>query len=1043
MSVTVEITEYGDAAHTALANFVAHHKETDPLRPLTVVVSSNYIGIAARRALAARKGVAAVTFLTPYRLAESLGSSRVVATGKRPVSDPVLAGAVRAELSREPGRFEGVHTHPTTERSLVGAHRVLSEVPASALKAISQQSNRVADVVRVYNAVNQAIETNHSNEQDLVEAAVEAISEGAFTFVPQTPVVVFLPQRTTANQIRLLRTLGEKHELHIIAGASGVAAADKPVRQTVEALGARWSPLSSITAPTANRALSVSDADDEVRHALREVVQAAIDGIPFNRCAVLYGSANPYARIIADTFDAAEIEWFGQSVRTAESSLMGRALLDMLALGDHDFSRHDVFAWLASAPVRDPENGYIPVAAWERASRSAGVVSGLNQWRDRLVRFVDDLNADAERFDGDEDNQWRVDLYRSQTEHATALASFVERLVTDLQYEGKQSWSDIADWCRKLLRSYFGTKQSREGWPAHEQKAANIVNDTIEQIGDLDGVDPNPSVEAFRRALELQLSDKQLSHGTFGQGVLVGPVSLGIGLELDQIIVLGLAEGSLPARSLDDPLLPDRIRSKTVPHLQTRTDKTHDTHRALLAVMAAANHTLFTFPRGDLRQSAQRTPSRWLLDTCEAFDGVRPAAETLGRDTGVWLTEVPSFVAGLRSTTFPAHLQEYDMRAILDWSDEAKDIFKAPPVQQRKELRQAVDQINGRRSARFTRFDGNIREGIDSSAVEYLETHGQVTSAARLELWAKCPHAYFVRYILGVESVEDPEEQYRTGPLEFGKLVHKVLERWISELIANGALKDPNSELSDEDLDRLKEIGTEEAQGLESRGYAGRLIYWTRDTQLFLDDLVKFSKFDAEKRSTNASIPIELELGFGLPTGSQEAVTIDLGTGRTVDLRGAVDRVDEDAAGNLFVIDYKTGSTRTFNKLDEDPIQGGTRLQLLLYALAAQQILARENVSVDGAYWFVTSKGEFKELGYPITAELKKKGLSTVSKIIDGIESGLFPAHPAKPEFRPFVDCKFCEPDGLGLSYQHADWLRKSQDRALLPYIEMIGEDHV
>ncbi|NIR39322.1 MAG: hypothetical protein GWN79_18210, partial [Actinobacteria bacterium] len=96
MSPVVQITPYGPAAHEALAALIEELKGTDPLAPVTVVVGSNQLGVAARRALGRRRGVAAVTFLTPYRLAELLGAARVAGEGRRPVSTPVVAGAVRA-----------------------------------------------------------------------------------------------------------------------------------------------------------------------------------------------------------------------------------------------------------------------------------------------------------------------------------------------------------------------------------------------------------------------------------------------------------------------------------------------------------------------------------------------------------------------------------------------------------------------------------------------------------------------------------------------------------------------------------------------------------------------------------------------------------------------------------------------------------------------------------------------------------------------------------------------------------------------------------
>ncbi|MCY3850702.1 MAG: PD-(D/E)XK nuclease family protein [Acidimicrobiaceae bacterium] len=1043
MPITLETTGYGDSAHAALASAVARSKQGNPLSPVSIIVRSNYMGIAARRALG-RQGAAAVAFLTPYRLAELLGSAAVAALGKKPISTPVLAGAVRAVLSREPGRFEGVHNHPATEKALLKAYRTLSEIQPSTLRNLSGASARAADVVRVYHAVNSEIEDEYSNEQDLVDAAIEAIRVGGPTSEGLGPAILFLPQRMGVNQTRLLSALGAQRRLHIIAAVSGTPEADAPVQLAVEQIGGEWPPLptASNKTPTADRALSVSDADDEVRHAVRSIIDASLQGTPFNRCAVLYGSHEPYARMISDAFDAAGIEWFGQSVRNTESSLLGRALLGMLKLGDHDFSRHDVCAWLASAPVRRPDNRPVPAAAWERVSRAAGVVSGLDQWSSRLARLVEDSNADAARFERNEDSEWRVQRLRNDGAHASELAEFIAKLADDLHPGSQKSWSATARWCRRLIRAYLGGKESREDWPTHEQRAAERVDAAVLKIGDLDGIDPNPSPAAFRRALELQLGDDLGLQGAFGHGVLVGPVDLGVGLELDRVIVLGLAEGTMPSRRRDDPLIPDHVRIAAGPGLPTRTEQAQDAHRALLAVMAAAKHTIFTFPRGDLRKNAHHSPSRWLLDTCEARDGVRPSAEDLAPSTGDWLVEVPSFIAGLRSISFPAHNQEYDMRAVLDWVEDGHSIFDSKPVVQRRELRRGVDLIASRRSNRFTRFDGNLKHSLSAAEQESLKARVEVTSASRLELWARCPHAYFVRHVLGVNPVEDPEEQYRISPLELGKLFHLVLERWIEEARADKVLPAANKPWNVREVNRLIEIGVEEARRLEQRGLVGRAIYWQRDKQIFLDDLGKFTRFDFEQRFDRGASSIASELQFGLPASDHAAVTIALPNGRTVRLRGAIDRVDGHTEGDLLVIDYKTGSSRNYQNLDDDPLGNGTSLQLLLYALAARQLLNRPNALTSGAYWFVTRKGGFESHGYAITPELEADGLGTVADIIDGIESGLFPAHPAHPQFRPWIDCHFCEPDGLGLSHQYSDWLRKSSDPEMDPYLKISGEAH-
>ena len=1047
MSISVTTTPYGPRAHSELAASIDRHRGHNRLQPVSVIVPSNHVGIAARRALGRSRGIAAVTFLTPYRLAELLGAPGAAATGRQPVSTPVLAGAVRAVMAADPGQFAGVEQHPATERSLVRAHRSLSEVPPAGLRRLESTSPRTADVVRIHRAVRQRLSERFSDEQDLVEAAIAALDADAPVLAELGPAILFLPQQLTTSQARLLEAFADRNPLLVLAGVTGVADADASVRKAVEAIGAEW-PSSPDNAPpqlVATRALTVSDADDEARHAVRAVLDAARRGVPLERCAILYNTPDPYARLVSDALDAADVDWFGSSVRTADASLLGRSLLALLALPDHDLSRHDVAAWLAGAPVRGTDNRPAPVAAWERASRSAGVVRGLDQWTRRLGRLSDDLEADATRLHDDDQQAWRVARLKREAEHARDVAAFMAQLAADLEPGSRSSsWSGLASWCRRLVRTYLGGESLRGRWPAEEKAAARRIDAAIDRLADLDGIDPNPNASAFRRALELQLADDLGRHGSFGNGVLVANVRLAIGLELDTVVVLGLAEGSFPMRRRDDPLLPDRARGGVAPDLPLSTEAVHDDHRALLAVMAAAGEVIFSFPRGDLRHNTERAPSRWLLDSVEARDGVRPSAADLNRLTGDWLTEVPSFIAGLRSSAFPAHDQEYDVRALLDRAEAGKAIRTHPLVDLRPALRRGIDLFEARLSPRFTRFDGNLASDGDlrGVALPAPTDPDQVTSATRLESWAACPHAYFLHHVLRVDPVEDPEEQYRISPLTLGSLVHDVLDRWIGEALSSGELPAPGAPWADTDIERLLVLAGAEADRLQARGMVGRRVYWQRDRQVLMTDLREFAQFDHARRSAHGSTPLATEMLFGMPGADTPAVALRLPDGRVLTIRGAIDRVDETHRGELAVIDYKTGSSLSFRGLSaDDPTPGGAHLQLVLYSLAVREILGRPRAPTRGDYWFVTRKGRFDTIGYWVTPEVEAATLTVVSRIVDGIAAGLFPQHPAVPKFRPWIDCQYCEPDGLGLAHQYADWLRVQDDPELVGYLAVSGAD--
>ena len=1065
MTVDLVTTAYGPPAHEALAAAVARAKGGDPLAPVTVVVPNHYVGLAARRALGRRQhngigGIAAVAFHTPYDLAERLGGAEMAAEGRRGVTMTVIAAAVRTVLRRDPGHFRGVETHPATERALTRAHRELSELTDGQLRALAAQSPRAADVVRIHQQVAADLEAGFSNEQQLSRAAVAAVRAEPSAAARQLgPMIVFLPQRITDSQAGLLRAVGEATDTTIVAGATGAEDADAAVVASVGRLGAELGdparPGGRGQARATVEALSVSDADDEVRHAVRAVVDAARAGTPLGRCAIVYGVESPYVRLISDALDAAGIPRCGATSRTVETSLLGRSLLDMLALRDRGFSRRVVMAWLAGAPVSvrrpDPDadgggpdgeagdgpaarHGWqgVPSAAWEREARAARVESGIDSWRRRLTRYAEDCTAEADHHAADEEQAWRGDRHRRSAERSLELLSFVEELHADLDPRpAPRTWAELAGWCQKLIQKYLGGRL-RRNWPDEERQMAERVDRAVSRLGDLDGTDDEPSVAAFGRSLRLELEGAKHRHGRLGTGVLVGPVDLALGVELDLAVVCGMAEGTFPARRNDDALLPDRERLVAGGDLPARADRPGDDHRALLAVVAAAERSLLLHPRGDLRRAADRSPSRWLTE--EAGDA----------------QEVPSFVAGLRRTGFPAHAQEYDTRCVLDWHDARtrtasgwSELAQIPGVRQRPELLRGIELRRARMSSRLTRFDGNLAAGdLRGAVLAHPASASEATSASRLEMWAGCPHAYFMRHVLRVEAVDDADDDHRISPLERGSLVHRILERWLAEAIAEGAVPAPGARWPESWRAHLLAVGEQDCDRLAARGLVGRRLYWDHDRRQILADLVRFLDFDDEQRAHYGSQPAAVELGFGMPHSASGPVSVEIGNGRSVSVRGSIDRVDATPHGGLLVVDYKTGSADAYRKLGpDDPTLGGHRLQLVLYDLAARSLLdIADTAHGHGAYWFVSTKGQFSDVGYATNAA-RQQVLGAVNTIVDGVGDGLFPLHPDEPVWRPWVPCGYCDPDGMGTRDQWRDFQRKRDDPALARYLDLVDPD--
>jgi hypothetical protein len=1049
VAIELRTTAYGEPAARALHHAVAEAKAGDPLAPVTVVVPSNHVGVASRRLLASGAlgpvagrgvGVAAVTFLTTYRLAELLGAVSLAATGRRPVSTPVLAAAMRAELAAEPGLFAPVAEHPATEAALVATYRELRDCSPGALDALARQGRRAAEVVRLHRAVRARLARAWSDEEDLLQAATTIAAAGGADALGA--VVVHLPQRLTQHAARLLSALGAQLPVTVVAGLTGIAGADAEVRGSLDRLGLAVPPAAAEdeegalpVAVDRTALVTASDADEEVRAAVRAVVDAARSGSRLDRIAVLHASPQPYARLAHDQLRAAGIRTNGAAVVPLSGRIAGRTILDLLALPMADFRRQDVFTWLSAAPILH-EGRWAPTTAWERLSREAAVVAGRFDWDHHLTRLADAAEARAGELEADdEEPEWKAHQERQRAARARSLRTFVLDAIDDLgrAARGTRRWSEHASWARRRLHALLGPATRRGGdhdaWPEPERRAAERVEQAIDRLGALDDVEEPVALEVFTRTLEVELESDLGRVGRFGDGVLVGSVEMGIGLDLDLVVVLGMAEGSFPATVRDDSLLPDRERRAGGDELPLRAHRVDRQHRQLVASLAGARQQLLCIPRGDLRRSAERMPSRWALDAATqlAATGTRWWSRDLLDGRAPWLGHVASFDAGLRHLRVPATEQEHRLRALLAEGgalDRTTDDVTA----------RGAALLAGRRSARFTRYDGNLAGQPVPSPVD------RPTSPTRLERWATCPHAHLVQDLLQAGPVENPEDALMITPIDKGSLVHEALERFLLEVLARPAERRPGSAApwSTDDHRLLEEIGSALCDTYEARGLTGRPLYWRRDRRRILDDLAWFLVEDSRWRGATGTTPLAVELGFGFDDGLA-AVAVPLPDGRSLAVRGKVDRIDLGDDGHLVVLDYKTGKSDRFRKLSGDnPVVGGTKLQLPIYGLAARQHQGRPDAPVRAEYWFVTTRGGFERPGYDITDEVLEATRTTLGEIVDGIEHGVFAPRPALVGSTSiFVDCEICDPDGLGTVELRKAWERKRHDPALARYAQL------
>jgi len=1034
-----------------LRSAISAAKGADPLAPVSVVVSSNYVGVATRRLLGSGRlgpvcdrgiGLAAVSFLTVYRMAELLGSARLAGAGRRPVSTPVIAAALRASLAERPGIFAPVSAHAATETALIAAYRELRDLSEGALDALARRSDRAADVVRLHRASRARLVPDWYDEEDLIDSAVETLRADDSALRGLGAVVVYLPERLSRHGGTLLRTIGERGDLVVVAGRTGDARADSEVELSVRrivgddvgSLSQDIDPLGVVDAER-TRIVTVSDCDEEVRVAVRAVVDAARAGTPLDRIAILHASPEPYARLAHEQLTAAGIALNGAAVMPLTARVAGRTLLQLFALPESGFRREDVFAWLAGARLRR-DGGAIPVTAWERLSRDAGVVGGRGDWDLRLSTLSDDLDATARRDEADPDApEWRAGSSREKAARARDLRAFVLGLIDDLAEAAARPrpWGERVAWARRHLADLFGSERRRTTWPMAEQKAAERVERALDRLAGLDAVEETVALDVFTRTIELELEADLGRVGRMGEGVLVGSIAMGVGLDLDLVVILGLAEGLFPSPTHDDSLLPDHEREVTGDELPLRAGSVERQHRQLLAALAGASRHVLCVPRGDLRRNIERVPSRWVLEIASALAGERWWSDDLLTADRPWLEHVASFDGGLRHMAFPASEQEHRLRLLMGQGStrlSGRALSRAGDAT----LDAGGAVVAARRSDHFTRFDGNLAGLAVPSPAD------TPTSATRLEAWAGCPFAYLLQSILRVEEVENPEDQLQISPRDWGSLVHEALELFIADVLARPAADQPapTEPWSAADRVRLMEIGETICARYEAHGQTGRAVFWKRDKKRILADLDRFLRADSDHRAAHGTRPVAAELAFGLAHSDLPTIAIPLPDGRSVHFRGLADRVDVSDDGTIHVVDYKTGGSGGYGDLSEDnPDAQGQRLQLAVYGQAARVLRSAPDAPVIAEYWFVSTRGKFDRIGYRVTDDVLDKVGATIGTMVAGIEAGVFPHYPTASSTSPFVECPSCDPDGLGVADLRRAFEAKASDPAMAVFVDL------
>ncbi|MBN1884124.1 MAG: PD-(D/E)XK nuclease family protein [Candidatus Krumholzibacteriota bacterium] len=924
---------------------VARLRAEDRLRPLTVVAGSNRLGAALeRRAARARGGLANVRFLT-FR--DLVGRNAPVGDAPHPMAGRVVAEEI---LSRQ---LDGGPVFPASfAETLVRTFDDLAEggcdaAEARRLTGRPEPGNRAREALRLYADWREQLAAIGADDHGRFEVAAAGIAEAGI----DGPVVFYGFYDLNELQWRLLQAVAasagailfvpfEEKDAYRFAGlfrdrldAAGFAG------ERVAGEGGEAPFLESLTAP---------DEEEEVRAVVRRILRfAGEEDVSFGRIAVMPVSWDAYAPLFREAFAEAGVPCVstGRLIDGGHGSATG-ALRLLAALGG-GLARNTVVD-LVSSPALGAggEEARGVLDEWIRLTGEAGI-RGETGWAGETRRLAGRLGGEAAAALG----------------AAAAVLETLERGAARLGSE--DTWAGMAEALVGLFDELIAADDRTP-----------VVREAFTGLGALDATGARADTGRFLGlARETLLGIADDAGPPRGAGVhLLGPGGAR-GLTFEAVFLPGLVEGSVPRRARQDPFLPDD-------------------DRALIARLSGGGVVLS--PRGErvdeealIFRLAAKAARRLLVCSRPRFEGgtgkeTLPAALLEDLEAAA-LAEESAF----RVAELPSPWRSPDGVEPLGGGEWAffETIRAGALAEDDRFARRGARAIEARwGDRRFTPFDG-VFEGGDALAAlsASLDGRGWRFSPTALETYARCPFAYFVSRLLGLEPREEPEETVTISPLQRGTVVHRILAGAYGRFAAEGLLP-----LAGPTVGRARTIAgavaAEELDRLEEIEPTGIPVFWRFERERIAAAID--AHVEAEAAAEETAVPVMFERSFGLDRN--EAPGIDAGK-RRIGLRGRIDRIDLEGDRGFRVVDYKTGSLAS---LRNESIAGGAALQLPLYLVAGAALLGRDVRNGRAEYRRIGGGGGCVRFSGS-TWETEGESIGqTIAVLVEGIAAGRFPALP-------------------------------------------------